>query len=162
MKKRLTIGTLVIFSLLNLYCEKDDICSEEFPTTPSIVVEVFNSLNPSVPRVIPILEIQVEGYETQAFLNTSSFKLPLKNLENVTQFNLTVIEGENRNTDVLTIEYEREKIFISRACGYRNQFRLPSLNAIQVVDDEVNWIQDMNLNTQLISDENEVHLKLFY
>ena len=40
--KKISLFTLFLFIIVNFSCERDDICPESTPTTPSLIIDVFD------------------------------------------------------------------------------------------------------------------------
>lgn len=69
-----------------------------------------------------------------------------------------IIEG---NEDIITISYDREELFVSRACGFRTVFKNVT---VRIEDDGDTWvklIQSVNDN-QSVEDEANTHFNLFH
>jgi len=179
MKKTNFLFILLIL-ILNYYsCERDDLCPESTPTTPSLIIDAFDINNQDDSKNIfglVVTDINKEnvllGYD---LVTTANIVLPLKTTENTTQFVLINDASINDNgtpddasddfydgnQDVITIAYTREEIYVSRACGYKTIFKDVS---ISIVDDGDNWIQLIQPinNPQSVEDETETHFNLFH
>ena len=130
-----------ILATLNT-CERDDICPEDVPTTPRMIVEFFNISNQENLKNVPNLYVQGIGNDNalSEFIGTSAknkIQLPLKTDENSTQFLLIndyAIDDngtpddesddiQTGNEDIITINYITENVYVSRACGYKTIFK---------------------------------------
>lgn len=177
---KLIILPIVIFAVAFISCERDDICPESTPTTPSLIIDLYDFTNQENRKnVFNLVVVGVDndtilpGYE---FVTADDFILPLKTDANSTQYRLikdaTVnnngtpddseddfIEG---NIDTITINYTTEEVYVSRACGYKTIF-----NNVEVVitNDADNWLlgNPINLtNNQPVENENATHFNLFH
>ncbi|NJM80828.1 MAG: hypothetical protein HC854_16675 [Flavobacterium sp.] len=62
--------------------------------------------------------------------------------------------------DIITFNYTKEDIYISRACGFRTVFNLNDADpVITIVDD---WIKDIEVIQPSIENENETHVKIYF
>ncbi|MFL9843416.1 DUF6452 family protein [Flavobacterium rhizosphaerae] len=170
-----TVLLLVLASCYLLSCEKDDICPEGTVTTPSMVIEIFNAENRSVARAVDSLRLFIEGREDTIRLgSTSKFRLPLLvDAENV-KWGLkqgTRVTGNHYiyNIDYLEFTYTKEEEYINRACGFKDSFRLvPGTNLVpnptltNGPGAEGLWIDDIDVETSNIINENETHIKIYY
>jgi hypothetical protein len=148
-------------------CEKDDICVDE--TTPQLVLEFYDISNPSVLKNIVNLKVTADGFTDAlgTFNGVSKISLPLKTTADTTKYRLVLNSNSSTatNEDVLTFNYTRENIYVSRACGFKTVFELNNPNGFVVTDTAIAdglWIQDTNLQTNTIITENEVHIKIYF
>jgi hypothetical protein len=145
-------------------CEKDDICDAE-TTTPRIVIDFFNINNPSVPRNVTNLIVSSPNVEDpyEGPFNTNRIAIPLKTFEDQTVLELTNNGNSSQaNTDTITINYSRDIIYISRACGFKTYFTLQPGQGFVLAPDPNNWIQTINIVTNRIDSENEAHIQIFF
>ncbi len=176
MKK--TIALLIIFFAL-FNCERDDICSESTPTTPHLFIEFYNIIEPTEAESVVGLQIQSVDDDTRIYqeaASTSSVLIPLRTIDNddddengiITKFKFhkeyeedddgNVIGG---NEDIITITYYTEKVYVSRACGYKTIFENVS---VTVEEDGEKWIQLLQFSDQplTITNETEAHVQIFH
>ncbi|MHA7944390.1 DUF6452 family protein [Formosa sp. 3Alg 14/1] len=179
MKYSFVIILLVALSFFG--CEKDDICSNDTPTTPSLIIRFYDVTNPNIDVLNSVTNLRVQGIGNDDVLPgydvvaTDSIAVPLKTTDNVTQYSLykEYVYDDNDtpdddsddtitgNEDVITITYDMEEVYVSRACGYKTVYRNVSIN---LVEDDENWIElirSVNDN-QSVEDENEVQFKLYH
>ncbi|MBC7524236.1 MAG: hypothetical protein H7239_07345 [Flavobacterium sp.] len=157
---------LVLFSLLG--CEKDDICDPTTSTTPRLVIEFYdNNVVPSQ-TLKPVTKLLVGGFGLQyayaQYTGVSKIKIPLKIESNETKYNFILNPGDtaNENSDLLTFNYDKNKIFVSRACGYKVNFNLTNSNSTILTNDLSNWIKAISITKSTIDNENETHIKIYY
>lgn len=158
----------IIFLFLALVfisgCEKDDICDAE-TTTPRIVIDFFNINNPSVPRNVTNLIVKSPDVENpyEGPFNSNRISIPLKTFTDQTVIELTNFGNTPQaNTDIITFNYSRDIIYISRACGYKTYFNLQPGLGLVLATDPNNWIQTINIVTNRIDSENEAHIQIFF
>jgi Family of unknown function (DUF6452) len=166
MKKILYALLFALLALSIWNCEKDDICEEGTPTTPRLIVEFYDNAVPSSKKSINDLKVTAQGQTNfLEFDATSKVELPLNINENtvVFQMNLNSKDAAIENTDNITINYTRNDIFISRACGYKSVFTLnDNPNGMTITPDSNNWIKEISIQKFVIDNENEIHVKIFY
>ncbi len=166
--KQLLILLLTAFMLSG--CEKDDICDPTTSTTPRLIIEFYNAANPTVLRnVVNLKVIAVGQTDTLDNFNAKSkIELPLKTTEDVTKYNFIYnsLDSVNKNEDFFEINYSRENVYVSRACGFKTVFTLNDTDPIVVTDDAAlpdgNWIQNVTVQTNLIENENITHVKIYF
>jgi hypothetical protein len=151
-------------------CEKDDICEDGTPNTPKLVIEFFDNDSPASKKIVNDLKVTAEG-ETKSldFDNTNRIELPLKTDTDITKYSL-ILNDKNEtvsliNEDKITINYTREDLYISRACGYKTLFTLDNTAPfLQETDaqDSKKWIEEIVVQKNKISNLNEVHVKIFF
>ncbi|MGE4347168.1 MAG: DUF6452 family protein [Flavobacteriaceae bacterium] len=169
----LTLLALLCFGALSK-CEKDDICPQGTPTTPMVVIDFYEYLNPSVKKGFQKVEvIEIDNPNSiLVFENTDRILLPLRTDSPQSNyiFRLTYINinTEVTNEDLVEIRYEKEDIYLSRACGYKSNFTLldsEPLNPNPKVSDYGNdefWIKEYIVRQPVITNENETHLDILF
>lgn len=173
------VSFILIFSMVR--CEKDDICVPEEKKTPLLSIYFFDKDNTQIPKVVNNLEIvgtdfvAVEGHVPLAFNAVSEIKIPLKVDADETSFyfylNARNTNLSLRNADKVVINYTRNDVYISRACGYKTNFKLNFLNPFVVSDapdtenypnGTGNWIQNVTIvNTEINQDETP-HIYIYF
>lgn len=180
MKKIVAAVFFVVFFLAS--CEKDDICDPATPTTPRLILHFFDKNNISVSRRTTNLKIIGDGFaDTEPLLNRTGeatwndtlVYLPLRVNENSTKYKLILNADDNNatndRTDILEINYTRNDIYISRACGFKTVFNLGG-NPLQdsfIINNIPNtttgdWLTDVQVIQSQINDENEAHIQIFF
>jgi hypothetical protein len=167
------IFALALLGILPAFsgCEKDDICAEGTPTTPSMVIEFFNADNPSVNLQVSNIEYFVEGMtDTIEFSNVTEIRVPLRIDAATTKWGFTYSFTPTgsptpvTNTDYLEFNYTTQQTFISRACGFKTTFLLNDDTPVLTdAPGESNlWIEDFEVENRNITDENEPHISIFF
>jgi hypothetical protein len=177
--KSIILLVIVLLITLTISCERDDICPETTPTTPSLIIRTYDLSNQENKKNVFGLVIQgIDADKTlpdYSVVTTDSIVLPLRTNEESTQYILhSEYTYDNNNTpdddtddiiggnqDIITINYNTEEVYVSRACGYKTVFR----NVIITIEpDADNWIkskQSVNDN-QSVEDETAAHFKIFH
>lgn len=171
MKKYSLIALMVLFSVSFWNCEKDDLCAETTPTTPSVVIDFYDALNPDVLKNVTNLQFyEVDDVgngigDTLSKNAVSEINIPLKSFQNSTtvRFKL-ILNGSdevttNDITDFIRFNYTKEEIYVSRACGYKATFEL---NATDGFERTTNWIQVGGIVNYSITNEDEAHVKIYF
>ena len=95
-------------------------------------------------------------------INTDSIAIPLRDDEAFSNFkfykDFDDLDGNPSGIeDNIYIDYEISSIFISRACGFINNYNL--LNFLQ---QDTGWILDNLILTDSITNENQAHVKILH
>ena len=155
---------LIIFA-----CEKDDICSEATATTPQLVVRFYDALILEDTKTVPSLFVYGinDASETVFFNNitistTDSIAIPLRTDNNITKlvFHKDLVEISDLlvgNPDTVDINYAREDVYVSRACGYKTIYT--GLGATLTVDAD-NWITNITIENNTLENENAAHINI--
>lgn len=175
MKKILSLFAILLFAVSQTNCERDDICSESTPTTPRIVIDFYDYNQPLVLKNVTNLEMQsVDSDSTVTITGVSQLLLPLKTFEDVTTFRLTLnslsTDPALIYTDNIQFNYQRQDVYVSRACGYKTLFTLngdPSLPPGYLLNDtpaatEGNWIKNIVIDNPNIASEDETHIRIYF
>ncbi|MDO6759272.1 DUF6452 family protein [Tamlana sp. 2_MG-2023] len=165
---------LVLGVFIAIACEPDDICPEGTATTPRLIIDFYDVINPDTQKNVFDLVVVGVGNNSvlsgYSFVDTDEVLLPLKTDDNTTQYaliaNATVndngtpddesddfLEG---NQDIISISYSREEVYVSRACGYKTIYKNVTLT---IEDDGDNWMLSRQPITenQSVENENEAH-----
>lgn len=157
MKRQTYLIAVLIISLLG--CEPDDICLEETPGTPEVIVVFYDNNNPEVKKEVP--NLQVKGVDFEAIIHegtTDSISIPLKTLLSSSSFKLSKTENSTSFEDIVTFNYNSFDRFISRACGYKTTFKNVTVNQSNITS----WIKNIELLTDSISDNKSTHVKILH
>jgi len=165
-------------------CEKDDICPDETPTTPSLVIEFYDEGNRSLAKNVNGLSIHAEGRNNYVRLNdtgdtivsdVSTIKIPLKTDADSVQYIFTLNTGntpentgDDANENIVTFNYIRNEVYVSRACGFKTLYTLNSNGLTGVVPgiiadtENIPWILETEIIKTNIEDENEEHIRIYF
>lgn len=148
-------------------CEKDDICEAGTPTTPRMIVEFYDDLNPNTRKNVLNLGIVADGLTTGILYDAvSKIEVPLKTNQDFVKYSF-ILDSRNtnialQNEDKLQINYTRNDVYISRACGFKTLFTLNKTNAITQNVDPNKWIKEIQIRQNNILNEDEIHVKIFF
>jgi hypothetical protein len=158
-----------------LTCESDDICPESTQTTPRIVITFYDINNPNEKKNIESLGIytvnngQINIIEGFNGVNTDSIAIPLRDDELESNFKFskdfsdaTVIPSGQTNH--VYFNYEINEFFVSRACGFINNYNLSLALPYDPADasDPTSWISDIIILNDSITNENLSHVKILH
>ena len=166
--KKVILLVVILLSVFFSGCEKDDICEETTGTTPKLIIEFYDILNPTVLKNVTNLEVkEVGSTSVLSFNSESEIQLPLKTNEDITKYSLMLNSTDVTidNEDFLQFNYTRQNIFVSRACGYKTIFTLdPTTPYIKTETSTPDgyWIRNITVETSNITTENETHIKIYF
>lgn len=112
-------------------------------------------------------ESLIETNEARYLLNASKLSLPLKTGADMVKYSFALNYGAvpGENVDLFEVNYTRENVYVSRACGYKTVFTLNDVNPITYSDNtnpDGTWIKNINIETNAIENENETHVKIYF
>ena len=124
----------------------------------------FYDLNSGNLKEVNNLKIQGKNSdEIYLYQTIDSIGIPLKNLEQLTIYSLTKDYNESStssgNSDQLYINYNYNYSYISRACGFITSYDLENLI---IEKDTSNWILNTEIIKTNISNEENIHVKIFH
>ncbi len=165
---KLRILLLVILVVISITaCEKDDICVDG--DTPLLIIRFYDNDNPGELKAVPNLRVAGLGqsFTVDTFADrtsSDSIAIPLRINEANTGFVLISDSAdeddlETGNIDTLTFEYNTLEVFISKACGYIANY--DDLGELLTVDTE-NWIQNIEIVTPIIQQQDSAHVKIYH
>ena len=89
--KKIQLLFICLFSITFSSCEKDDICEATTPTTPKLVVEFYDSLNPTVKKNVTNLAVkEINSTTSLTFTGTSKIKIPLRISQDITKYSFNL------------------------------------------------------------------------
>jgi len=172
MKKAITI---LLFLSLAISCEKDDICSTSNAETSHLKIKFFDQLDQETLKSVTGLSIiGIDNSFRYGLEETrDSIMIPLRILQNNTSYSLikdytiddngtpedSADDFATGNEDIITITYENEEIFISKACGFKNVFNDVNFGFTPDAD---NWILSTTVITNKIETEDDAHVHIFH
>lgn len=171
MKKILSILLLII--CISFSCERDDICDEDTPTTPRMIVEfrdVTLTDNPSNVTGLRVEDLDERVLEDFNDVTEDQMILPLQTDRDemgigVTKYRVyrdyeVLADGTiSGNPDIITIEYAVEDVYVSRACGFKTVFK----NIVLIIEpDSDNWMEFAlpENDNQTVINEDEIHFTI--
>ena len=160
-----SVVSLLLYAMLFYNCERDDICAEDTPTTPLLIIRFIDNNTRSEAKPVPNLSIRAtdEGANPFLFLEQSpdSIAIPLKTDALLTDFELTINDGEEEtNTDTIGFQYTTEEQYVSSACGFRVVFR--GMTRSGPLADGDTWIKDIDIAQSDIIDETNTHVLIYH
>ena len=166
--KKIQLLLICLFTITFSSCEKDDICDATTDTTPRLIVEFFDILNPTVKKNVTNLAVKEINTSTSlAFTGTSKIQIPLKTNVYLTKYSfiLNSTDVAIKNEDFLLFNYSRQTLFVSRACGFKTNFTLDSTTPFIKTETSIPdgyWIQNVVIATSNITTEKETHVKIYF
>jgi len=166
--KKILLLFICIITVSFSSCEKDDICEASTATTPKIVIEFYDFLNPTVKKNVTNLAVkEINSTTSLTYTEISKIKIPLKTNLDLTKYSfiLNSTDVAIKNEDFLQFNYSRQTIFVSRACGFKTNFTLDSTLPFIKTETSIPdgyWIRNVVITTSNITTENETHVKIYF
>ena len=166
--KKIYLLFICLLSISFSSCEKDDICEATTATTPKLIIEFYDILNPLVKKNITNLALkEINSTASLIFNGTSKIQIPLKTNQDLTKycFILNSTDVAIKNEDFLLFNYSRQTVFVSRACGFKTNFTLDSTLPFIKTETSIPdgyWIQNVVIIKSNITNENEIHAKIYF
>jgi len=150
-------------------CSRDDICDPNEPTTPLLIITFKDFLNRDEAKQVSGLSI-VGDYNPEAQIisgtATDSIAIPLRTAVDNTQYQFIKASTETSTEiiDVYLANYEREDVYINRACSFKTIFNnlAFSENVTDSDNDNASWILDVEVNQTNVIDENQSHITIYH
>lgn len=156
---------IALLSMLLSSCERDDICAEGTATTPLLVIEFFDSDNPSEEKIPTDLFLVEEGSDVGLSFNAATISIPLRTDADQTRYNFVLNFGSEdedapQNADLLVFNYLREEDFVSKACGFRVTYQAIQDEFFPLPDNA--WIENVTILNSTVEDDTEAHIRIFH
>jgi hypothetical protein len=166
--KKIQFLIICLLTITFSSCEKDDICEATTATTPKLIFEFYDILNPTVKKNVTNLAIkEINTTASLTFTGTSKIQIPLRTSQDLTQYSFILNSTDITidNEDYLQFNYTRQNLFVSRACGFKTNFIFDSSAPFVKTETSIPdgyWIQNVVINTFNIATENETHVKIYF
>lgn len=166
--KKIQFLIICLLTITFSSCEKDDICEATTATTPKLIIEFYDILNPTVKKNVTNLAIkEINTTASLTFTGTSKIQIPLRTSQDLTQYSFILNSTDITidNEDYLQFNYTRQNLFVSRACGFKTNFIFDSSAPFVKTETSIPdgyWIQNVVINTFNIVTENETHVKIYF
>lgn len=148
----------VVFLVLLLGCQKDDICPEGTETTPLLLIEFYDPEDPTRLKAVQNLEVRAVGMEESYLgpVTTNEISIPLRTDQNSTEYIFTLNGGSaEENEDRVTFSYSPNPEYLNRACGFKINYS--NLDVVVHGDDD-NWILSEIILLENVENETEAHI----
>jgi len=160
-----------IIVYLSSGCERDDICAEDTPTTPLLIIKFINNETRLEEDTKKPNELQVKALGFDSILNFAnnqdSILIPLRTNASLTSFEFTINSdttdngGETPNTDVVSFQYTTEEDYVSSACGFKINYKglTPSP---EDENDITPWIIGIEIQEENVTNEAAAHVFIYH
>ena len=158
---RILFLSMVLFGLWS--CTKDDLCSEETPTTPLLTIEFLDITDRLTPKPANDLAIRVRDTDSTVVYPSVSdvtVAIPLDTEADQSQFYLIDQASSEENLSVVQLDlfYQRQDIYVNRACAFKTIYTNMAFESDQ---NPLSWIQDIEILTPTVEDAS-VHMYIYH
>ncbi|MEO1011642.1 MAG: DUF6452 family protein [Bacteroidota bacterium] len=167
MKKISAIITVLLCIVYFSACEKDDICVDG--DTPLLVVGFYDITDTSETKEVTGMQVRglIIGEDTLEVIENAaldSIAIPLRPTENTTSFLISQILSDpvDTLTNILTLTYQVQDKFVSRACGFVANYNALEATAARGSETDSLWIQDIDVLIPFVENSTEAHVKIFH
>jgi Na+-transporting NADH:ubiquinone oxidoreductase subunit NqrF len=125
--------------------------------TPDLVLRLYDVNTPNtVKKVTHLTLVTLPDLDT-IYKNKEmdSIAIPLNVNDDISRFKMI----DDSNEDIVEFTYNREAVFVSKACGYKSIFHNLQVN---IVADSDNWIKNKELIQSEIKIDTLAHVKIFH
>ncbi len=165
----------ILLLLLVIYgCERDDICAEDTPTTPLLIIKFKNDLTVSdIKRPnelqIRVTEIGTDNGPIEPIIfetNQDSIMIPLRTNITTTEFEF-IIDSDTTddmvlpNSDTVNFQYTPQQEYVSSACGFKVNY-LGLTETLTNEENGENWIKRIERIEENITNETAAHILIFH
>jgi len=159
MKKLLISLSLLIIGMCFYSCE-EDFCSED--TTPNIIIDFYDNTDSTTVKEIELIiseSISKDTIFNDTFSASGDLQLPLDTQGTTVVYHLSKQDdlSDIGSVEDLTINYTTEDVFVSRECGFKSIF-----NNLNITTTSNDWLLGSETTTNSITNETEVHVKIYH
>lgn len=171
MKLKYVYSFLLLAALLG--CTRDDICSEETPKTPLLIIRFYDYEAPQFLKPVEEMAIFADTISTPLFEigTTDSIAIPLKTAADITDYsfiknaNDTLFIGDQEILleELLRFSYTRNDEYINRACAFRTDYY--NLDVEQLTENPFSsWIDSIRIRIDSLTPltQNEPHIRIYH
>ncbi|WP_299443590.1 DUF6452 family protein [uncultured Aquimarina sp.] len=150
-------------------CERDDICAEDTPTTPFLIIKFIDDVTVSDIKQPVDLEVRSTDPLITDFVpdvvSKDSIMIPLRTGSQITDFEF-IINATNEdpsvvNRDTVSFQYTPVEEYVSSACGFKVIYNGLTSTLTQEEDDG-NWIKRITIEEDNVTDETAAHVLIFH
>ncbi|AXT59109.1 hypothetical protein D1816_01675 [Aquimarina sp. AD10] len=168
------VGIMIMINL-NYSCERDDICTGD-GTTPFLIIKFIDDDTQTEIKTPSELEVRAlgdlgEGIDPVFPLPTltDSIFIPLRTDMTTTGYefvinSITTNDGTTpvpSNSDTINFTYTTDDEYVSSACGFKVNFR--DFDGDLVIETGgANWIKNITIQTEDVTNETEAHILIFH
>ncbi|WP_298538526.1 DUF6452 family protein [uncultured Aquimarina sp.] len=154
---------------LSSSCERDDICAEDTPTTPFLIIKFIDDV--TVSDIKQPVDLEVRSTDplitstVPDVVSRDSIMIPLRVDSQITEFEF-IINATNDDTtlangDIVSFEYTPVEEYVSSACGFKVNFQGLTSTLTQE-EDEGNWIKRITIEEDNVTNETAAHVFIFH
>ncbi len=149
-------------------CERDDICAEDTPTTPFLIIKFIDDVTVSDIKQPNELQVKAIGFESTIDFTTNqdSILIPLRTNALLTDFEFTIDsdttdDTDTPNTDTVSFQYTPVEEYVSSACGFKVNYN-GLTNTLTQEEDDGNWIKRITIEENNVTNEAAAHVLIFH
>jgi len=159
------VKAFVVILIVSIYsgCTVDDICSEETQTTPNLVISFTD--NNIAELIKPLEHLQVENLEHNTIVwdaPADSIRIPLSTEGDRSTYAFTIIKNGEERTNIYQFDYQREEVYVNRACGFKMRFTNLQAEDISDSDTIPTWAKNITVLNPIIEDEKSTHITILH
>lgn len=167
--KKLLIPFIIILSILLSSCQYNDICTDNDPTTPRLVIKFYDAQKPG--KLKPVEGFNAKEKNADKFyfkeaITDTIVKLPLQTGVNSVEYELVIFQNQDidsipaEQSGFIKFTYTPEDVYISRPCGFRNIFK--DFDAQRIASAST-WIEKIEIpHENQIDNEKITHLYIYH
>jgi len=164
-KNKLTNSFLACMAIFICSCEKDDICNEGTPGTPSLVIRFYDHQNPTQYKNLPEIKIQHINRDYPLYLGSSSdsIALPMDLTNKNTRYAFILASTTDTVTVADTLQFNhanRVDEYARRACGFKASYQLSDPPVI--VTNTGSWFIRAEILIDTLRNEEQAHLAIYH
>ncbi|MBW1296800.1 DUF6452 family protein [Aquimarina litoralis] len=149
-------------------CERDDICAEDTPTTPFLIIKFIDDVTSTDIKQPDELQVKAVDFDSVITYTTNqdSILIPLRTNALLTDFEFTINSdtedgGDDPNTDVVSFQYTPVEEYVSSACGFRVLYNGLE-RTLTPEEDNGNWIKRILIEQPDVINETVAHVLIFH
>ncbi len=150
--------SLILIILFVIGCEEDDVCIGE--ASPNWVVKIKNQQT-QLADTLDTLYVEYRDsddvLDTLKLYQVDSFQVPLRIDGGAIGFGFISSLQDDAVKDSISMNYESEEEYVSKACGLKKVFK-----NVSYIEHSLDSIQSIESLTPQISNDDEVHIVLYY
>lgn len=155
----------LLFFILSMYlgCTADDICSEETPTTPNLVISFADNRISDVAKPLNHLVVRNIEYDTIVWnAPADTIRIPLTTEFDKSTYAFTILKDSITYTNVYELVYTPEEVYVNRACGFKMIYTDLDANSIPNEDNTPSWAKNITVLNSIVEDEESAHITILH
>ena len=155
----------ILLFLVSIYagCTADDICSGETQTTPEMIISFSDNRISELAKPLDHLKVRNIEFDTLVWdAPADTISIPLATDVDRSTYSFTIVKDDVTYTNVFQFDYNREEVYVNRACGFKIRYTNLTAEDISESDSIPTWAKFITVLNPIVEDEKSAHITILH